>query len=77
MRIKETGALVVDHYDNGDPYQVYSGDLWECRVCGAEVVVGFGGKPILQSFESDFASRLAEMKKNAGANRPTVIMNRG
>ena len=36
------------------PYKVWAGDLYECRGCGAEIVSGFGAKPISVRHEADF-----------------------
>ncbi len=35
------------------PYKLYQGDLWECRGCGAEIVVGCG-TPIAEHFQPTF-----------------------
>lgn len=42
---KKNGVGVLDFADYG-PYQVWDADLWGCRECGAEIVIGFGQSPI-------------------------------
>lgn len=44
---------------NGQPYQLWDGDLWECRRCGVEVVIGFGQNPVAVHFEPEFPRFLA------------------
>ena len=36
------------------PYKVWSGDLWECPDCHAEIIVGAGLDPIREHHEKDF-----------------------
>lgn len=66
----EEGMPVVHSTDSveetiWESYKLWSGDLYECRGCGAEIVVGFGAQPIeinnhegykerVASFESEF-----------------------
>jgi hypothetical protein len=41
--------------DKWKPYKLWSGDKWECEGCGAEILSGFGLKPIAEHYEDDFA----------------------
>jgi hypothetical protein len=45
MYPKMNGVGVLDYASYG-PYQIWDADLWACRECGAEVVVGFGHGPV-------------------------------
>lgn len=45
MYPKKNGVGVLDYADFG-PYQVWDADLWACRGCGIEVVLGFAQGPI-------------------------------
>jgi len=36
------------------PYKVWSGDLYECQGCGAQIIAGFGTGPISVRHEYDF-----------------------
>lgn len=36
------------------PYKVWSGDLWDCPDCGAEVIVGCGLRPLAEHYQDDF-----------------------
>jgi len=36
------------------PYKVWSGDLWECEGCGAQIVSGVGRGPIAEHYQPDF-----------------------
>jgi hypothetical protein len=41
------------------PYKLWCGDLWECKGCGAEIVVGTGAHPIAEHYENRFADNVA------------------
>jgi hypothetical protein len=36
------------------PYKLWEGDLWECRGCGVEIVVGHGSQPLSIAHEEDY-----------------------
>lgn len=43
---ERNGVTVVDWYrENQEIYQLWDADLWKCRKCDMEIVVGFGGDP--------------------------------
>ena len=69
MQPEKNGFAVVsmapDSFEDGapvSPYQVWHGDKWKCRECGAEVVTGFGTKPIAESHEDSFKRALTYYK---------------
>jgi hypothetical protein len=33
------------------------GDLWECRGCGAEIIVGVGADAIAEHYQPDYSAR--------------------
>ena len=35
------------------PYKLWSADLWECKECGQQVLVGFAQQPIFESFKKN------------------------
>lgn len=37
------------------PYEIHSGDLWECPIGGEQIVSGWGSGAIAQHFEDGFA----------------------
>lgn len=37
-----------------EPYKLWVGDLWECRGCGTQIVVGVAGSPISEHYMEDF-----------------------
>lgn len=45
MYPKKNGVGVLDYAAIG-PYQVWDADLWACRGCDTEVVIGFGNAPV-------------------------------
>ena len=40
--------------DKWKPYKIWSGDLWECQGCGAQIVSGFGLEPLSIHHEERF-----------------------
>lgn len=41
-----------------NPYKLWSGDLWKCEGCGAEIVSGTGRGPIAEHYQPDFAEKV-------------------
>ena len=40
------------------PYKLWSGDLWRCEGCGAQIVVGAGFRPVAEEYQPDFKQQL-------------------
>jgi len=36
------------------PYKLWSGDLWECKGCGHQLVSGAGSEPIAEHYQPKF-----------------------
>ncbi len=54
--------------ENWKPYKLWMGDLFRCPSFGAQIVVGFGSKPLAEHFQPNFK---AEMEY-AGSDFVTV-----
>ena len=63
LRPEENGVTAVEMASFG-PVAVYMADLWKCPGCGAETILGFGAKPIVQHFEPAFEDTLAKLRQN-------------
>jgi len=52
--------------EDWQPYKIWSGDKWQCKGCGAQIIVGVGRNPISVHHESGFdrIQRLAELQVN-------------
>jgi len=59
MRPKKNGVAFTEMA--GDrPYKLWMADLWECQDCGALVLhTASTQKPIAESFQQEFAAKLA------------------
>ncbi len=81
FRCKQTGFYftegmpVVPHALSGTaspeswkPYKAWSGDLFECQGCKAQIVVGVASQPIAEHFKPDFA----EQSKSLGCDKYQV-----
>jgi hypothetical protein len=55
-------SVGVEQMSIDGPYQYFHADLWACPECGLEVISGFGIKPIIEHFNSDYA-RLVETER--------------
>jgi len=57
-KIKKNGVYLTEMmpYTNGEwrPYKIWQGDLWECRGCGHEIVMGWGKRALREHFEEHF-----------------------
>ena len=47
--------------DSWRPYKLWSGDEWECRGCGATIIVGTGRSPVSEHYQPDFDKRVAQL----------------
>lgn len=54
MECSKTGAIVEIADGDGEPYQVWSGDVFQCPSCHVEVVAQYGAKPIAERFTPGF-----------------------
>ncbi len=43
------------------PYKLWSGDLWKCEGCGAEVIVGTGRDAIAEHYQPDFVEKAVRL----------------
>ena len=50
LRCEKTG-VDVEAMTGQMPYQIWSGDLFECPSCGIRVISGFGSKPVAEYFD--------------------------
>jgi len=41
------------------PYKLWVGDLWVCKGCGAEIIVGTGLNPISEHYKPEFVGKCA------------------
>ncbi len=51
VRQAEPGTATPEQWQ---PYKVWTGDLWECQGCRAQIVSGFGREPITEHYKADF-----------------------
>lgn len=62
FRVKKNGAPFIESMPSfGEawvPYKLWMGDLWECRGCGAQIIVGMGINPIAEHYQPDFKAQV-------------------
>ena len=58
LRVKKNGVVIEEGSPrNGNTwgsYKLWMGDLWQCRECGVEIVMGFWFKPLSEHFRPDY-----------------------
>lgn len=54
--------------DRWTPYKIWSGDLYECQGCKAQIVSGVGGGPISEHYQANFT----DVSKNLKADQLKV-----
>ncbi len=50
------------------PYKLWSGDLWECPGCDAQIVSGVARQPIAEHYQPDFADQVASYRPGLTVN---------
>lgn len=55
MKPSQNGRLVLFNDANGRPYQIWSGDRYDCPAGGCAVISGFGSEPVAEHFQPEFA----------------------
>ena len=62
MRPKKNGTSFIELFQDR-PYKLWMADLWECQDCGAQVLhTSPMQMPIAESFQSDFAAKVARFE---------------
>lgn len=46
------------------PYKLWMADQWHCPDCGAQILTGWGERPIAEHYQKGFAVALAAIKIN-------------
>ena len=72
LRCSKNGR-VLELISAGEPYQLWSGDEFQCPDCGTRVIVGYGREPMAEGFQKD---RYAAMKQfeNSRQNVVSIIV---
>ena len=50
--------------ENWRSYKIWSGDLWECRGCNNEIIVGTGFNPMSEHYHPDYKRDLPLVQVN-------------
>lgn len=68
MRPKKTGAF-IEQMSGSDPYRIWSGDVFSCPMCGAEICTGWAQKPVAEHYKKDeYASWQVRVYRRMYAN---------
>lgn len=68
MPVHNEAAAGTAEPEGWRPYKLWSGDLYECQGCGAQIISGFGHGPIAIQHHDNFEALRVEL----GANRLQV-----
>jgi len=47
-------GMPVPGSNKWEPYKLWLSDLWECRGCGTQIIVGHGHTPVSEHFKPDY-----------------------
>ena len=61
LSVKKNSVTVEELMDDGTPYKLWDGDLWECPECGVEVIAGFGAIPLAEHWQPTYADQRARL----------------
>lgn len=55
FKVKKNGVIVQENLSpSGNPYKIWSADLWECPKCHTQILSGYGLSPMAHQFNKDF-----------------------
>jgi hypothetical protein len=43
------------------PYKIWVADKWKCQGCGAEILSGFGHRPVSEDYKEDFQDKIEQL----------------
>lgn len=58
MMCERVGVIVEEHREGGQPYKIWSADLYKCYECQKEIITAFSDRPLAQHFEEEEYERL-------------------
>lgn len=58
MRPKKNGIYVEEHIGYDQPYKIWHADLWECLMCGIQIIAGFSRNPVAENYETENYNRI-------------------
>jgi len=71
-RPHRNGTYFTESMEDGrggwKPYKVWVGDLWKCKGCGSEIIVGVGMRPLCERHEDDFD----QIRERTGADEINI-----
>jgi hypothetical protein len=56
MRCKQNSVTVEELTDAGEPYKLWSADLYICDECGCEFIAGFARAPLAEHWQPTYAA---------------------
>jgi DNA-directed RNA polymerase subunit RPC12/RpoP len=55
FQLKKNGVVALETIGPvGDPYKIWSSDLWECPRCHSQILSGYGLNPLSHRGDPDF-----------------------
>ena len=62
---EKNGFKVVDMFQSNHqpkPFQIWDSDKWKCPICGFEVAIGFGNRPLATAdLDDDFTNKVIQV----------------
>lgn len=63
-KVEKNGYMWIEGMPTDEgwkPYKIWHSDLWKCRGCGSEIVIGHGLKPWCEHYEEGFKEELEKL----------------
>jgi hypothetical protein len=51
MQVQANGVTVEELLEDGQPYKLWTADLWACVECGVEIIADFGATPLAEHWD--------------------------
>ena len=62
LRVKQNSVTVEEVTEDGQPYKLWSADLWACPACGVEIIAGFARAPLADHDQPTYAATRARLQ---------------
>ena len=59
-----TNEIYVAVESDGQAYQIWCADLWECPDCGTQIILGYGQRPLSENYQDGFEKYLKMVTHN-------------
>jgi hypothetical protein len=59
LTVTRNGITVEEMDEANAPYKLWAADLWGCPECDAQIIAGFGTRPLAEAWQPGYADQRA------------------